>query len=122
MLLLLFQVVWETLGKIKHFLPLVRRNPILIRQFDDVSEAQMERMIVMLNNMLSTPNVKNGTLVELGMRHKHLFISGVEFDTFIVLWIREHQKDVHFVTRALPIIDQLRIHFVMADERKVLEK
>jgi len=115
------KVVWGSLGKVKHFFPMVRRNPILKRQFEDVSEAQMECMIEMLSTLLSTPNVKNGTLVELGMRHKHLFISGVEFDTFIMLWIREHQKDVHFVTRAMPIIDQLRSHFVMADERKVLD-
>jgi len=69
------KVVWGTLDKVKHFLPLVRRNPILKRQFDNMSEAQMERMIEMLNNLLSTPNVKNRTLVELGMRHKHLFWS-----------------------------------------------
>jgi len=115
------KVVWGTLGKVEHFLPLVRRNPILKCQFDYVSEAQMERMIEMLNTMLSTPNVKNGILVELGIDINHIFISRVEFDTFIMLWIREHQKDVHFVTRALPIIDQLRSHFVMADERKVLD-
>jgi len=115
------KVVWGTLGKVKHFLPLVRRNPILKHLLDEVSEAQMERMIEMLNNLLSTPNVKNETLVELGMRHKYLFISGVEFDTFIMLWVREHQKDVHFVTRAIPIIDQLRSHIVMTDQRKVLD-
>jgi len=61
------KVVWGTLGKVEHFLPLVRRNPILKCQFDYVSEAQMERMIEMLNTMLSTPNVKNGILVELGI-------------------------------------------------------
>jgi len=115
------QVVWGTLGKVKHFLPLVRRNPILKCQFVNVSEAQMDRMTEMLNNLLSTPNVKNETLVELGMRHKYLFISGVEFDTFIKLWVREHQKDVLFVTKAMPIIDQLRSHFVMTDERRVLD-
>jgi len=115
------KVVWGSLGKVNHFYSLVRRNPTLKRQFDDVSEAQMDCMIEMLSNLLSKPNVKSGTLLELGMRHNHLFISGVEFDIFILLWIREHQKDVHFVTRAMPIIDQLRSHFVMADERKVLD-
>jgi len=56
--------------------------------------------------------------------HISVFISlvlNVEFDEIIMLWIREHQKDVHFVTRAKPTIDKLRNHFVMADERKVLD-
>jgi len=115
------KVVWGSLGKVKHFLPLVRRNSILKRQFDDVSPSQMERMTEMLDNLLSTPNVGSRTLLQLGEQHKHLFISGIEFDTFIMLWIREYQKDVHFVTRAMPIIDRLRSHFVMAHERKVLD-
>jgi len=115
------KVVWGSLGKVKHFFSLVRRNSILKRQFEDVTPGQMERMTDMLDDLLSTPNVKNGTLLGLGKRHKHLLISGIEFDTFIMLWIREHQKDVHFVTRAMPIIDQLRSHFVMAHEMKVLD-
>merc|ERR550534_1546673 len=115
------KVVWGSLGKLTHFFPLVRRNSILKRQFEDVTPCQMERMTDMIENLLSAPDVKKGTLLELGKRHKHRFISGIEFDQFIMLWIREHQKDVHFVTRAMPIIDQLRSHFVMADERKVLD-
>jgi len=115
------KVVWGTLGNVKHFYPLVRRNSILKRQFDGVSPSQMEGMTEMLDKLLSTPNVIDGTLVELGLRHKHLFISGIEFDTFIMLWLREYQKDVHFVTRAMPIIDRLRSHFVMAHERKILD-
>jgi len=78
-------------------------------------------MIGMLDNLLSTPCVKQETKVDLGLAHKRLYISGVEFDEIIMLWIREHQKDVHFVTRAKPTIDKLRNHFVMADERKVLD-
>jgi len=115
------KVVWGSLGKVKHFFPLVQRNSILKRQFEDVNPGQMERMIEMIENLLSKPNIKKRTLLELGKRHKHRFISGIEFDTFIMLWIREHQKDVLFVTRAMPIIDQLRSHFVMAHERKVLD-
>jgi len=115
------KVVWGTLGNVKHFCPLVRRNSILKRQFHDVSPSQMERMTEMLDILLSKSNVNNGTLIELGVKHKHLFISGIEFDTFIMLWLREHQKDVHFVTRAMPIIDRLRNHFVMAHERKILD-
>jgi len=114
-------VVWGSLGKVKHFFPLVQRNRILKRLFDTVSEAQMDRMIGVLNNLLSSPCVKNEILLDLGKAHKHLYISAVEFDKFIMLWIREHQKDVHFVTRAMPIIDKLRSYFVMADERKVLD-
>jgi len=81
----------------------------------------MDRMLGMLDSLLSKPYVKKETLVDLGMSHKRLFISGVEFDEFIMLWIREQQKDVHFVTGVMPIIDKLRDHFVMADERKVLD-
>jgi len=104
--------VWGSLGQ---------RNRILKRLFFTVSESQMDRMIGMLDNLLSTPCVKQETLVDLGAAHKHLYISRIEFDKFIMLWIREHQKDVHFVTRAMPIIDKLRSYFVMADERKVLD-
>jgi len=55
------EVVWGSLVKVKHFFPLAQCNPILKRQFDDVSDAQMERMIEMSRNLLSTPHVKNGT-------------------------------------------------------------
>jgi len=110
-----------SLGKVKHFFPLVQRNRILKRLFITVSESQMDRMIGMLDKFLSTPYLKQETLVDLGVAHKHLYISGVEFGKFILLWIREHQKDVHFVTRAMPTIDKLRNHFVLADERKVLD-
>jgi len=115
------KVVWGSLGKVKHFFPLVQRNRILKRFFVNVSESQMDHMIGVLDNLLSAPCVKQETLVDLGETHNHLYISGVEFDKFIMLWIREHQKDVHFLTRAMPTIDKLRNHFVMADERKVLD-
>jgi len=115
------KVVWGSLGKVKHFLPLIQRNRILKRFFVNVSESQMDRMIGMLDHLLSKPCVKQETIVDLGVAHKHLYISGVEFDKFIMLWIREHQKDVLFVTRAMPTIDKLRNHLVMAHERKVLD-
>merc|ERR550534_342005 len=60
------KVVWGSLGKLTHFFPLVRRNSILKRQFEDVTPCQMERMTDMIENLLSAPDVKKGTLLELG--------------------------------------------------------
>jgi len=67
------------------------------------------------------PNANEETLKEMGRKHSHLYISTIEYETFIVLWLKEFQKDVHFVTGAMPIINQLKGFLVMKNEREVLD-
>ena len=80
----------------------------------------MDTMVRMIGCILK-PNTKVELLKEMGDKHSHLCISTIEYEMFILLWLKEFQKDVLFVTGAMPIIDKLKGFIVMKHERKVLD-
>lgn len=80
----------------------------------------MDAMVRMIGRVVN-PSTKVELLKEMGEKHSHLCISTTEYETFILLWLKEFQKDVLFVSRAMPIIDKLKGFVVMKHERKVLD-
>merc|ERR1719193_1492083 len=67
------------------------------------------------------PNADEETLKELGTIHSQLYISTIEYETLIILWLKEFEKNVHYVTGAMPIINKLKGYLVMENETEVLD-
>jgi hypothetical protein len=80
----------------------------------------MDAMVRMICCVVQ-PNTTEELLKEMGAKHCHLCITTTEYETFILLWLKEFQKDVLFVTEAMPIIDKLKGFMVMKHERKILD-
>jgi len=80
----------------------------------------MDNMLNMICRIVK-PSTDEETLKEMCAIHSHLYISSIEFETFIVLWLKEFQKNVHFVTGAMPIINKLKGYVVMENETEVLD-
>merc|ERR1719295_1215782 len=77
-------------------------------------------MVNMMSRVVK-PSADEETLKEMGAIHCPLYISTIEYETIIVLWLKELQKNVHFVTGAMPIINQLKGFMVMENETEVLD-
>jgi len=80
----------------------------------------MDNMLNMICRIVK-PSTNKETLKEMRAIHSRLYISSIEFETFIVLWLKEFQKNVHFVTGAMPIINKLKGFVVMENETEVLD-
>jgi len=111
---------YGTLTEVPQFYRLVSDHFLFQDLFEGITHQEMDAMVRMIGCI-----VKSGTNVELlkkmGEKHSHLYISTTEYETFILLWLKEFQKDVLFVTKAMPIIDKLKGFIVMKHERKVLD-
>jgi len=88
--------------------------------FQEFTHNQMDNMLYMISRNVK-PGTDEETLKEMGAIHSNLYISTIEYETFIVLWLKEFQKNVHFVTGAMPIINKLKGFVVMENETEVLD-
>jgi len=88
--------------------------------FQDITQCQMDNMINMISRNVN-PSTDEKTLKEICAIHSHLYISTIEYETFIILWLKEFQKNVHFVTKIMPIINKLKGFLVMENETQVLD-
>jgi len=111
---------WGTLTEVPHFYRLISNHFLLTDLFEGITHNQMDKMLDMIGRVVKS-DAKLETLEEIRAKHKHLCISTIEYETFILVWLREFQKDVLFVTRAMPIIDKLKDFLVMEYEREVLD-
>jgi len=111
---------WGTLTEVPHFYRLISNHFLLTDLFEGITHNQMDKMLDMIGRVVKS-DAKLETLEEIRAKHKHLCISTIEYETFILVWLREFQKDVLFVTRAMPIIDKLKGFLVMEYEREVLD-
>jgi len=111
---------WGTLTEVPHFYRIMKSHFLLKDLFQEFTHNQMDKMLNMISRKLK-PGTDEETLKEIGAIHSHLYISTIEYETFIVLWLKEFQKNVHFVTGAMPIINQLKGFLVMENETEVLD-
>jgi len=111
---------WGTLTEVPHFYRLIKSHFLLKDLFQQFTHNQMNNMVNMMSRYVKLP-ADEETLKEFGSLHCQLYISTIEYETFIVLWLKEFQKNVHYVTRAMPIINKLKRFFVMENETEVLD-
>jgi len=111
---------WGTLTEVPHFYRIMKSHFLLKDLFQEFTHNQMDNMINMISRKLK-PGTDEEALKEIGAIHSHLCISTIEYETIIVLWLKELQKNVHFVTGAMPIINQLKGFMVMENETEVLD-
>jgi len=111
---------WGTLTQVPHFYRLIKSHFLLKDLFQEFTHNQMDNMVNLMSRYVK-PNADEETLKELGTIHSQLYISTIEYETFIILWLKEFQKNVHYVTGAMPIINKLKGYLVMENETEVLD-
>jgi len=111
---------WGTLTQVPHFYRLISNHFLFTDLFEEITQNQMDIMVDMIGQVVKS-DANEETLKKINAMHKHLCISTIEYETFILVWLREFQKDTLFVTRAMPIIDKLKDYVVMEYEREVLD-
>jgi len=111
---------WGTLTQVPHFYRLISNHFLFTDLFEEITHNQMDKMVDMIDQVVKS-DAKEETLKDISAMHKHLCISTIEYEQFILVWLREFQKDALFVTRAMPIIDKLKDSVVMEYEREVLD-
>jgi len=111
---------WGMLTEVPHFYRLLKSHFLLKDLFQEFTHNQMDHMVSMMCRVVK-PSADEETLKQMGAIHRHLYISTIEYETFIILWLKEFQKNVHFVTGAMPIINKLKELLVMENETEVLD-
>jgi len=111
---------WGSLTEVPHFYRLIKSHFLLKDLFQEFTHNQMDHMVNMMSRVVK-PSADEETLKEMGAIHCQLYISTIEYETFIILWLKEFQKNVHFVTGAMPIINKLKEFLVMENETEVLD-